>query len=147
MKDPEAYANSFGRKKLLKANFKHSLKPYAAKQLLVSKNELENYMINLPDDRKNTDEQQARLLKFIAKRTKLNPANIKMASETEIKTAIGKADANTLIYTGYSIYNAQDGAILRRIDPNKGARPFYWVLTITVSAAVIVVATVLTGVL
>ena len=31
MKNPEAYANAFSRKKLMKATFKHSLKPYANK--------------------------------------------------------------------------------------------------------------------
>lgn len=147
MKNPEAYAKLFSRKKLIKVNFKHSLKPYANKQLLVSKNELENYMINLPDDSKDIDKQQRRFIKSIAKKTKLKRTNIKMASEEEIKTAITKADANTLIYTGYSIYNAQDALMLRRIDPNKGARPYYWTLAITVSAAVIVSALVLSGVL
>gem|GEM_PF-6819979 len=147
MKDQEAYFNSPSRKKLLKVNFKHTLKPYANKTLLVSKNELENYMINLPDDEKDIAWQQERFLRSIHKKTKINPANIKMASEADIKNAIAKADANTMIYTGYSIYNAQDAVMLRRIDPNKGARPGYWILAITISVTVIVVASALTGVL
>ncbi len=146
MKNPKAYIEVASRKKLLKANFKHSLKPYANRQLLVSKNELENYMINLPDDRKNINKQQVRFIKSIAKKTKINRNKIKMASEEEIKTAIDKADTNTLVYTGYSVYNAQNAFMLRRIDPNKGARPYYWALAITLSAAVVVSALILSGV-
>lgn len=146
MKNPEIYANVLGRKKLLKVNFKHSLKPYANKALLISKNELENYMINLPDDRKDIERQQTKFIKSITKKTKIKAANIKMASETEIKTAISKADANTLIYTGYTIYNTQDAAMLRRIDPNRGARPFHWILAITIVAGVIA-ASVATGII
>ena len=54
MKNPEVLDTLVSRRRLLKVNFKHSLKPYAQKTLLVSKNELENYMINLPDSKKNT---------------------------------------------------------------------------------------------
>ncbi len=145
MKNEETYFNSFSRKKLLKVNFKHSLKPYANKTLLISKNELENYMINLPDDEKDLAWQQARFIRSIAKKTKINPANIKTASEDEIKTAVAKADANTLIYTGYSIYNAQDAVMLRRIDPHRGARPGYWILALSISAVVVIGACALTG--
>ena len=147
MKNPEAYFNAPSRKKLMKVNFKHTLKPYANKTLLVSKNELEHYMINLPDDEKDIEWQQEHFIKSIYKKTKINPANIKMVSDADIKAAIAKGDANTMIYTGYSIYNTQDATMLRRIDPNKGARPGYWVLAITLSAAVIFTALVLTGTL
>ena len=146
MKNPDAYAASFSRKKLLKVNFKHSLKPYAGKTLLISKNELENFMINLPDAWKD-GEQQDRFMVSIYKKTKINPANIKMATEAEIKTAVTKEDSNTLIYTGYSIYNAQDAKMIRRIDPNKGAKPGHWILVVTLSAAVIFTAMALTGTL
>ena len=147
MKNEEAYTNSISRKKLLKVNFKHSLKTYANKTLLISKNELENYMINLPDDKKELEKQLKRFTKSISKKTKIKPANIKMVTEADIKLAIAKADANTLIYTGYSIYNTQDATMLRRIDPNKGSRPFHWVLAISIAAAVVVVATIATGIL
>ena len=147
MKDPVAYENSFSRKKLVKANFKHSLKAYAGKTLLVSANELEDYMINLPEDDKDLNRQQNKLIKFIARKTKIKRANIKMTSPDEIKTAIEKADANTLIYTGFSVYNAQDAKMLRRIDPNRGFKPGQWVLAIGISAAVIAAALVLSGVL
>ena len=60
-----------------------------------------------------------------------------MASEDEIAQAIKKADANTLIYTGYSVFNAQDAAMLRRINPNKKAKPFYWIATLIATAAVV----------
>jgi hypothetical protein len=147
MKNPEIYANAFSRKKLLKVNFKHSLKPYANKTLLVSKNELENYMINLPDDKKDVDKQQARLLKSIIKKTKIRKDKVKMAGEGEIRLAITKADTNTMIYAGYSIYNTKDGLLLRRIDPHRSARPYYWVAAVTLSLAVIAIATALTGIL
>ncbi len=147
MKDPAAYANSFSRKKLVKANFKHSLKAYAGKMLLVTADELENYMINLPEDDKDINRQQHKLIKFIARKTKIKRSNIKMVSPDEIKTAIEKADANTLIYTGFSVYNAQDAQMLRRIDPNRGFKPGQWVLAIGLSAAVIATALVLSGVL
>jgi hypothetical protein len=147
MKNEEAYFNTFSRKKLFKVNFKHSLKPYANKTLLVSKNELENYMINLPDDKKDVEIQLTRFVRSISKKAKIKPVNIKMVNETDIKTAISKADANTLIYTGYTIYNTQDAAMLRRIDPNRGAKPFHWVLAITIVITVVAVATVATGIL
>jgi hypothetical protein len=147
MKNEEAYANISGRKKLFKVNFKHSLKSYANKTLLVSKNELENYMINLPEDKKDVEKQLARFIKSIRKKTKIKPANIKIVNEVDIKLAIAKADANTLIYTGYTIYNTQDATMLRRIDPNKGARPFHWVLASTIVVVVVVVATIATGIL
>jgi hypothetical protein len=147
MKTPTAYENSFSRKRLLKVNFRHSLKAYAGKTLLVSANELEDYMINLPEDDKDIHRQQSKFIRFIARKTKIKRSNIKVASPDEIKTAIEKADASTLIYTGFSVYNAQDGRILRRIDPNRGFKPGQWVLAIGISAAVIATALVLSGVL
>jgi hypothetical protein len=145
MKDPVAYENSFSRKKLVKVNFKHSLKAYAGKTLLVTADELENYMINLPEDDKDINGLQNKLIKFIARKTKLKRSNIKVASRDEVKTAIEKADANMLIYTGFSVYNAQDAKMLRRIDPNRGFKPGQWVLAIGLSAAVIATALVLSG--
>ncbi len=147
MKNEETYFETSSRKKLLKVNFKHTLKPYANKTLLVSKNELENYMIDLPENRKEVEIQQARFIRSIVKKTKLNPANIKMANENEIKKAIAVADTNTMIYTGYSIYYAHNDVMIRRIDPHRSGRPVYWILAITISAAVIFTASVLTGIL
>ncbi|HEX7415252.1 MAG TPA: hypothetical protein VF411_14500 [Bacteroidia bacterium] len=147
MKDREAYRNSFSRRNLIKANFKSSLKPYAGKTLLVGENELENYMIYLHDLDKDRVRQQEKLIKLIARKTKIDPSNIKMATENEIKTAIEKAGPNTLLYVGFTVYDAKDARILRRIDPNRGAKPFHWMLVISLSAAVVATALVLSGIL
>ena len=147
MKDKEAYSNSFSSKKLMKINFKHSLKAYAGKTLLVSANELENYMINLRDDDKDIVRQQKKLIKFLARKTKLPRSQIKMTSPDEIKTAIEKADTSTLIYTGFSVYNTQDAHLLRRIDPNRDAKPLHWVVAVGCIALVFGVTLALSGVL
>ncbi|MHB8260602.1 MAG: hypothetical protein ACYDCN_05500 [Bacteroidia bacterium] len=147
MKYPEAYENSFSRKKLLRVNFKHSLKPYANNTLLISENELEDYMIYLPDEDKDRVQQQNKLIKFIARKTKIKRSNIKMATGNEIKTAIEKADANTLVYVGFTVYDAKDARILRRIDPNQAAKPFHWMLVIGISAAVVATTLILSGIL
>lgn len=126
------------RETLIKANFKKELKGYSDKELLVSQADLDNYMMNLPDSKKDSL-QKAKLVKYISRKTKLNPAQIKFAGEQQIKNAIALNDSKKMVYTGYTIYNAEDGKMLRRIDAHTKNRKVNGVITVFLTLLIIAI--------
>jgi hypothetical protein len=120
MKDPDKYGK-VSRRRLYKATFEGSLEPYANRDLLVSRKELDNFMMNLPERRKTPD-QEAKFISYLVKRLKMNPEKIRLVSDDYIKKAISSEDKKVLIYTGFSVYRAEDAAMLRRIDPHRSNR-------------------------
>jgi hypothetical protein len=120
MKDPDKYGR-VSRRRLYKATFEGSLEPYADRDLLVSRKELDNFMMNLPERRKTPD-QEAKFIHYLVKRMKVNPERIKLVSDDYIKKAIASEDKKVLIYTGFSVFRGEDAAMLRRIDPHRSNR-------------------------
>lgn len=123
------------KKSLSKANFKNELRSFANKTLLVSQSDLENYMMNLSDSKK-TEKQKDKFIRYISKKTKLNSSNIKFVTEEDIKIAVTIRDSNSMIYTGFTVYNTEDGKMLRRIDPSKGKRRINALITLFVATIV-----------
>jgi hypothetical protein len=120
MKDPDKYGR-VSRRRLYKGTFEGSLEPYAGRDVLVSRKELDNFMMNLPE-RKKTPEQEAKFIRYLVKRMKVNPEKIKLVSDDYIKKAISSEDKKVLIYTGFSLFRGEDAAMLRRIDPHRSNR-------------------------
>lgn len=110
------------RKSLIKDKFtSQRLKPYSNRVLLVSKSDFQNYAMNLRDSKK-TVHQEEKFLKYISKKTALPLDKIKYETEDNISKAVSSSDKSKLVYTGFSIYNPENGELLRRIDPNSGKR-------------------------
>jgi hypothetical protein len=137
MKDPDKYGR-VSRRRLYKATFEGSLEPYANRDLLVSRKELDNFMMNLPERRKTPD-QEAKFIHYLVKRMKINPERIKLVSDDYIKKAIASEDKKVLIYTGFSVFRAEDAAMLRRIDPHRSNR-IAFNITFTISLFVAIAA-------
>ena len=127
---------SIKRKDLISARFDRDLKDLRNMDLLISMSDLENYRMNLPDDKKN-EKQKNKLNRFLIKKTGVDAGHIKFVKEEDIKKAVSNGDTTVLIYTGFTIYTASDGRMLRRIDPNRGKRRAKTVLTVFVTALII----------
>jgi len=127
MGDKEKYSK-IERKSLITNNFKKELKEYSKKNMLVSKSDLENYMMNLPDKIKNESQKQ-NFLNYISSQTRIDTSQIKFVEEKDITNAIYSEDKNSLIYTGFTVYNASDGKMLRRIDVSSKERKKHAVYT------------------
>lgn len=138
MADKKNYS-SIKRETLIKANFKRDLKKYAGKEILVSQTDLDNYMMNLPDGKKNA-KQKEKFLKYISKKTKTEVSKIKFVPEDEIKKAVSYSKSDALVYTGFTVYDTEDGKMLRRIDPHTGKRKVNAVFTVFLSLVIIAVA-------
>ncbi|MDX2171886.1 MAG: hypothetical protein SFY56_02125 [Bacteroidota bacterium] len=126
---------SITKKSLSKANFKNNLKSYANKMLLVSQSDLENYMMNLSDSKK-TEKQKDKFIRYISKKTKLDKSNIKFVTEEDIKIAVSIRDPNSIVYTGFTLYNTEDGKMLRRIDASAGKRKVNTFITLLIASIV-----------
>ena len=132
MNDKEKYSK-IKRSVLISDDFKNGLKEYASKNLLVSRYDLENYMMNMPDENK-TEKCEPEFLNYIAAKTKIDISRIKFVPEEEIKKAVLENDTSALIYTGFTIYNASDGKMLRRIDVSSSKRKVHSAFTFSLSA-------------
>lgn len=118
--DPAKYGR-VSRRSLYKATFKGDLKTYADREMLVSKKELDNFMMNLREEDKSKI-QEIKFMRYLAKKTKIAPLKIKFVGDDVIKKAVSSEDKRVLIYTGFSIFRAEDAAMLRRIDPHRSHR-------------------------
>ncbi len=137
MQDPAKYGK-VSRRRLYKATFEGSLKAYADRDLLVSKKELDNFMINLPEEKK-TKVQEEKFFKYLAKKLKIKPERIKLVTDEQVKKAVEMQDKKALVYTGFTVFKADDAAMLRRIDPHRSNR-IAFNITFTISLIVAVAA-------
>lgn len=134
---PEEY-EKITRKDLVKASFRKELKEHAAKPLLTSESDFENFLMNVADEKKTS----ARIPQFkawVSGKTRIDSSRIRIAPDGEIMEAVQK-NRDVLIYTGFTIYSAKDGRLLRRIDASSGKRKMHAVGTLTISAALLAVA-------
>lgn len=130
------------KKSLIKATFKNDLKNFSDKTLLVTQPDLENYMMNLRDSKKS-EKQKEKFFRYISKKTKLQVDKIKFVTEQELSLAVSAKNNNCMIYTGFTIYNAKDGKMLRRIDPSSGKRKTNAFITVLLSVVVVGAASAL----
>lgn len=126
------------RETLIKASFKKELQGYKEKELLVSQTDLDNYVMNLPDSKKS-EAQKERFIKYVAKKTKLDATHIKFVNEQEIKNAVAFNDSKKMVYTGFTLYNAEDGKMLRRIDAHSKNRKVNGVITVFLAVVIIAI--------
>jgi hypothetical protein len=63
----------------------------------------------------------------------MDTSRIKIASKEKILSAVKSSDPNTLVYTGFTVYNAQDGKLLRRIDVSSRKRKQHAAMTMGIS--------------
>lgn len=138
MKEPDKYGGRVSKRSLYKATFYGSLEQYADRDILVSRKELDNFMMNLRDEKK-TREQEAGFINYLGKRLKAKPGKIRLVSDDYIKKAIEAEDKNVLVYTGFSLFKPEDAGMLRRIDPHRSNR-IAFNITFTISLFVAIAA-------
>ena len=137
MQDRSKYGR-VSKSSLYKATFKGDLEPYADRDLLVSRKELENFMMNLREENK-TKEQEAKFIQYLAKRLKVKPEKVKLVADDYIKKAVESEDKRVLVYSGFSVFKAEDASMLRRIDPHRSNR-IAFNITFTISLLVAIAA-------
>lgn len=120
MQDPDKYGK-VSKHSLYKSTFKGKLAPYADRDVLVSRKELDNFMMNLPEYKK-TPAQEEKFKDYLVKKLKVDRTKIRFVSDDEVKKAVASENKKVLIYTGFSLFRAEDMGMLRRIDPHRSAR-------------------------
>jgi hypothetical protein len=138
MNDGANYKN-IKRRALIKADFKKELRAYSTKTMLTTENDFENYAMNLPDRMKKSS-LHASFIRYISKKTGMDTSRIKIVPEEDILLAVKSNDPNTLVYTGFTVYNTQDGKLLRRIDVSSGKRKQHAVMTTGISGVFLAAA-------
>jgi hypothetical protein len=138
MGDEENY-QKIKRRTLIKAGFKKELHHYSSKIMLTTENDFENYAMNLPDAMKKAS-LEASFIRYISRKTGMDTSRIKIVAEEEILAAVKTEDRDALIYTGFTVYNARDAKLLRRIDVSSKKRKQHAVATTGISGILLAAA-------
>jgi hypothetical protein len=138
MSDEENY-KKIKRRTLIKADFKRELKEYSSKMMFTTENDFENYAMNLPDDMKKASLYSS-FTRYISKKTGMDTSHIRIVDEEKILNAVVRNDPNALVYTGFTVYNAQDAKLLRRIDVSSRKRKQHAVMTTGISGILLAAA-------